>query len=81
MSENKGLEYQFCSEWENWDQLDTFALQFYNAKLLPHIQAIVAWDVADVMTVDCSTGIVSFYLADGTTQDYPFTAQLVVDKN
>lgn len=77
---NKGIEYQFCSGWENWDEVDTFALQFYNATLLPEVAAIVGWDVADVMTVDCSSGIVTFYLADDSTQDYPFTAKLVVDK-
>lgn len=76
---SKGIEYQFCEYWENWDELDTFALQFYNAKLLPHVQKIVGWDVAEVMSIDCSSSIVSFYLADGTTQDFPFKAELVVD--
>lgn len=77
---SKGIEFQFCSGWKEWEEVDMFALQFTDAVLLPHVAAVVGWDVADVMTVDCSSGVVSFYLADNTTQDYPFTAQLVVDK-
>lgn len=77
---SKGIEFQFCSDWKEWEEVDMFALQFMDAVLLPHVAAVVGWDVAEVMTVDCSSGVVSFYLADGTTQDYPFTAQLVVDK-
>lgn len=77
---SKGIEFQFCSDWSGWDVVDTFSLQFYNAKLLPHIQKVVGWDVADVMTVDCENCVVSFYLADDTTQYYSFTAQIVVDK-
>lgn len=76
----KGLEYQFCESWENWDEVDTFALQFYDAKLRPEIARLVGWDVADVLTVDCSSSTVSFYMADGTEQTYKLSAQLVVDK-
>jgi hypothetical protein len=77
---SKGLEYQFCTGWESWDEVDTFCLQFTEARLRPEIAAIVGWDVAEVMAIDCSSNIVSFYLADGSEQEYPFTAQLVVDK-
>lgn len=77
----KGIELQFCSEWRSWDEIDTFVLAFNDAKLLPHVAKIVCWDVAECMTVDCSNCEVSFYLADGSTQDYKFSAQIVVDKN
>lgn len=76
---NKGIEFQFCSSWASWDEVDVFCLQFNDAVLLPHIAKIVGWDVAECMTVDCSNGGVHFYLADGSTQDYLFKAQLVVD--
>lgn len=77
---SKGIEFQFCSSWDSWDEVDTFSLQFYEAVLLPDVALVVGWDTAEVMTVDCSEGIVSFYLADGSEQSYPFTAKLVVDK-
>jgi len=71
-----GIEYQFCSDWDGWDEVDTFALQFGNAVLLPHVAVLVGWDVAELLTVDCSAGIVSFYFEDGSTQDFKFTATL-----
>lgn len=71
-----GIEYQFCSSWDGWDEVDTFALQFSNAVLLPHVASVVGIEVAEVMTVDCSTGIISFYLADGSSKDFNFTAVL-----
>jgi hypothetical protein len=76
---SKGLEFQFCSDWKDWEELDMFALQFYDAVLLPHVAAVVGVDVAPCMTVDCSNSVVSFYLEDGSSKDFRITAQLVVD--
>lgn len=74
----KGLEFQFCTAWDGWDEVDTFCLQFYDAKLVPAIQKIVGWDVAECMTVDCENCVVSFVFADESTQSYSFKAELVL---
>lgn len=76
---SKGIEYQFCSEWKNWDEVDTFALQFYDVVLLPEIAEAVGYPVAEVMSIDCQNCVVSFYFEDESTKDYKFTAKLVLD--
>lgn len=89
MSENKGLEFQFCSSWSGWDIVDTFALQFYDAVLLPEVAALVGHDKVDVMTVWADSCTVSFFI-DGIDIDsgkirndfeksFSFKAQIVVD--
>lgn len=88
MSENKGLEFQFCSSWSGWDTVDTFSLQFYDAVLLPEVAALVGYDKVDVMTVCCETCTVTFFI-DGIGEDgkirtdfeksLSFKAQIVVD--
>lgn len=75
-----GLEKQFCSGWESWDQVDTWALQFNNAVLLPHVAAIVGREVADCMTVCTEDCKVCFWWEDGTENEFTFSAQIVVDK-
>lgn len=75
---SKGIEYQLCSAWDSWDEIDTFVLQFNDVVLLPHVSRVVGWDVAECMTIDCSNGVVNFYLADGSTQDYNLKIEMEV---
>lgn len=80
MSEYKGLEMQFCSDWSGWDTLDTFSLQFYDAVLLPHIAEVVGAEVAEVMTVCGETSTVTFWLGEDNEKVFKIEAKLVVDK-
>lgn len=75
---SKGIEFQFCTDWKNWEDVDLFCLQFHDARLLPHVAKVVGWDVAEVMVIDCTNSIVQFHLADGEVQEYKIKAELVL---
>lgn len=84
MSENKGIEFQFCSSWTGWDEVDSFSLQFYDAVLLPEVAALVGRDKVDVMTVWCESCKIVFYCYDKDDspefeKSFSFKAQIVVD--
>jgi hypothetical protein len=76
---SKGLEFQFCTDWKSWDEVDTFSLQFNDVTLRPEVAAIVGRDFVECMTVwgeDCKVT----FLDDDFEVSLKFTAQLVIDK-
>lgn len=77
---SKGLEYQFCTKWEGWDQVDTFALQFDNVTLRPEVAAIVGRDFVDCMTIWGDSCTVTFWCSEDDSEvSLKFKAELVVD--
>lgn len=78
-SQNRGIEFQFCSSWKNWDEVDTFVLQFEDVTLLPEVAKLVGVDRVEIMCVDCSKTSVGFYLEDGSEKHFSFSSELVLD--
>lgn len=82
MSEsNKGLEYQFCLNWESWDEIDTFSLQFNDVTLRPEVAAIVGRDFVECMTIcgeDCKVTFWSGGEGEDFEVSFKFQAELVL---
>lgn len=78
---SKGIEFQFCTDWKSWDEVDSFSLQFNDVTLRPEVAAIVGRDFADCMTIWGEAAKVTFWWDDETELTFEFTAQLVVDKS
>lgn len=75
MSEAKGIEYQFCSQWMEWDQLDTFTLIFMDVTLLPWVAKLTGFTQADSMVVNCDHNTVTFE-ADEVQMTYKMNVTL-----
>lgn len=79
---NKGLEFQFCTDWKSWDKVDTFSLQFNDVTLRPEVAAIVGRDFVECMTVWGEYTKVTFWCGGDEELEVTlkFKAELVVDK-
>lgn len=77
---SKGLEFQFCTDWKGWDEVDTFSLQFNDVTLRPEVAAIVGRDFVDCMTIWGEDTKVTFWAGDDFEVTLQFKAELVVDK-
>lgn len=76
---SKGIEFQFCTNWEGWDIIDTFSLQFNDVTLRPEVSDLVGRNFVDCMTVDGENSKVYFWCDDGFEMSLKIKAQLVVD--
>jgi hypothetical protein len=54
----KTLTDQIIVNWDNWDQLDTIALQFYNGTLVIDVGDVKAGTKIECCVIDFEKGIV-----------------------
>lgn len=74
----KGLEFQFCTKWDSWDEHDTFALQFNDVHLRPEVAEVVGRHFVDHMVVSGEDSSVTFWSWDDFEVTLQFKAELVL---
>lgn len=78
MSDKKGIEYSLVSEWDGWDEVDAFDLQFYKVKLIEGAWPQEIYDAHHagdlLLCVLNSTSQVELYNFDVTDEEPVFTA-------
>lgn len=83
--EYKGLEMQFCENWEGWDELDTFSLQFTGVTLTDEVAALVGQKNVDCMTVSGDNSTVEIVKSWDDSEILRFelvaTLKKIVDKD
>lgn len=75
-----GIEGQFCTSWEGWDDIDMGIVQFYDAELTSEFSALCGVSIADVLIVDTSTCTVQVCTGDEGDDIVEFKFRVVVDK-
>lgn len=68
MTNLKGIEGAFCSEWSGWDEVDTGVFQFYDPVLHDRFRAVVGLEAPDYMCIDTSLCVVQFGQGDEFTE-------------
>ena len=73
--EKQGIEMNFVSSWEGWDEMGCSVLYFYKVQLKPDVLPFpIKEDVEYDLLVDCEKSIVEAYAVDET--EYPvFTSK------
>lgn len=61
------MEREFF-DWDNWDELDVTALQFYNCVMKKDVGPIKSGDKINCIAVDFQHGYMIFYNEDGTKE-------------
>ena len=76
---NTGLEYQFLTNWTDWDIIDTFCLQFYGCTLKEDVANIVGFTEAAVVILDGEHCVIQFMEDDESEPvEFKFTAHLLI---
>lgn len=69
----QGIEFQFCSDWQEWGQLDTFTLLFMDVTPLPWVAELVGATHLDYMEINCDSSLVKFGVTEDNEHVYTMT--------